>query len=358
MSSSQAPSALYRPPGAPSTGVPVPVLPSLVCPIGLRGARAVSAALHPLSRRAALPRHGPQPLQRRGAPDLTEIPIGTQGIAFDRLELDAWVEQYKRRNGRPGPDGKDCDMGRTKNARPRQSRRRSGTSTSGTEAAAFAKALANATSRKRRSTSQGDWKRPGKPRCTVYDRSEPSGKPPRSTCSRTSTCDRSATLPCTCRQLDRFIGDLPSRRPHGHAACLHRRARRARAQGKTINLALATGASHPERGCIRVARRARPHLARSGAEDQAAEGEDARRLTRCRGTSRCGCFSSCRRTWRGWRCSRSTPAVVTRKCAGCGGSGKWRYRSSRPRVFLIPKRSGQERRGKPGGAEPGGAVGD
>ena len=31
-------------------------------------------------------------------PYLTQIPIGEQGIAFDRLELDAWVEQYKSRN--------------------------------------------------------------------------------------------------------------------------------------------------------------------------------------------------------------------------------------------------------------------
>jgi hypothetical protein len=27
-------------------------------------------------------------------PLLTEIPISEQGIAFDRLELDAWVDQY------------------------------------------------------------------------------------------------------------------------------------------------------------------------------------------------------------------------------------------------------------------------
>ena len=33
---------------------------------------------------------------------VTEIPIGAQGVAFDRLELDAWVDQYKARNGRPG----------------------------------------------------------------------------------------------------------------------------------------------------------------------------------------------------------------------------------------------------------------
>jgi hypothetical protein len=35
-------------------------------------------------------------------PFLLEIPIGKQGIAFDRIDLDAWVDQYKDRNGRPG----------------------------------------------------------------------------------------------------------------------------------------------------------------------------------------------------------------------------------------------------------------
>ena len=35
-------------------------------------------------------------------PDLIEIPIGTQGIVFDRLDLDAWIDQYKQRSGRPG----------------------------------------------------------------------------------------------------------------------------------------------------------------------------------------------------------------------------------------------------------------
>ncbi len=37
-------------------------------------------------------------------PHLTIIPIGRQGVAFDRLELDAWWEQYKSRNGRPAAD--------------------------------------------------------------------------------------------------------------------------------------------------------------------------------------------------------------------------------------------------------------
>src|SRR5687768_2942894 len=34
-------------------------------------------------------------------PHITAIPIGIQGIAFDRLDLDAWVEQYKHCSGRP-----------------------------------------------------------------------------------------------------------------------------------------------------------------------------------------------------------------------------------------------------------------
>jgi len=38
---------------------------------------------------------------REVRPHVTRIPIGRQGIAFDRLELDAWVEDYVSRNGRP-----------------------------------------------------------------------------------------------------------------------------------------------------------------------------------------------------------------------------------------------------------------
>lgn len=34
-------------------------------------------------------------------PMLVEIPIGEQGIAFDRLDLDAWVDHYIACNGRP-----------------------------------------------------------------------------------------------------------------------------------------------------------------------------------------------------------------------------------------------------------------
>jgi hypothetical protein len=34
-------------------------------------------------------------------PFLTEIPIGIQGKAFDRLDLDHWVDYYKECSGRP-----------------------------------------------------------------------------------------------------------------------------------------------------------------------------------------------------------------------------------------------------------------
>jgi len=38
-------------------------------------------------------------------PHLTEIPIGKQGIAFDRLEVDLWVDEYKARHGRKQTQG-------------------------------------------------------------------------------------------------------------------------------------------------------------------------------------------------------------------------------------------------------------
>ena len=38
---------------------------------------------------------------REVRPTLTELRIGRQGVAFDRLEMDAWVDHYMRCNGRP-----------------------------------------------------------------------------------------------------------------------------------------------------------------------------------------------------------------------------------------------------------------
>jgi hypothetical protein len=37
-------------------------------------------------------------------PHIVAIPIGKQGIAFDRLDLDDWADQYKSRNGRPAAE--------------------------------------------------------------------------------------------------------------------------------------------------------------------------------------------------------------------------------------------------------------
>ena len=36
-------------------------------------------------------------------PHLTLVPIGVQGIAFDRIELDQWADQYKAEYGRRTP---------------------------------------------------------------------------------------------------------------------------------------------------------------------------------------------------------------------------------------------------------------
>lgn len=33
-------------------------------------------------------------------PRILEIPVGIQGIAFDRLDMDAWADDYKSCNGR------------------------------------------------------------------------------------------------------------------------------------------------------------------------------------------------------------------------------------------------------------------
>jgi hypothetical protein len=46
---------------------------------------------------------------REVKPFLLAVSIGNQGIGYDRLDLDAWWEQYKRRNGRPGAHYKEGD---------------------------------------------------------------------------------------------------------------------------------------------------------------------------------------------------------------------------------------------------------
>jgi hypothetical protein len=84
-------------------------------------------------------------------PYLTEVPIGTQGIGFDRLELDAWFEDYKSRNGRPARKGESTWDA---NKYPASSAGvGSGTSTSASADGEFAKALAQVKSKKQSDTS-------------------------------------------------------------------------------------------------------------------------------------------------------------------------------------------------------------
>jgi hypothetical protein len=85
-------------------------------------------------------------------PHLTEIPIGRQGIGFDRLELDAWLDDYIGRNGRPAQRGA---MRWDANEFPASSKGATyGMSTSGSRGGEFAKALEQLASQKRSNISQ------------------------------------------------------------------------------------------------------------------------------------------------------------------------------------------------------------
>jgi hypothetical protein len=85
---------------------------------------------------------------REVRPCLTEILIGVQGRAFDRLEMEAVAEEYKRRNGRPAaPRSKPWDKTEGE-CQDSNDVAESGTSTRLSTERAFAKALEHATSRK------------------------------------------------------------------------------------------------------------------------------------------------------------------------------------------------------------------
>jgi hypothetical protein len=81
---------------------------------------------------------------------LTCIPIGRQGVAFDRLELDVWVEDYVSRNGRPAERSKTWDaenqLASTKEAAS------GGLTRESRDTEEWQKAVARLTSRKRNST--------------------------------------------------------------------------------------------------------------------------------------------------------------------------------------------------------------
>ncbi len=68
---------------------------------GSRHERRHPAARSAPSRRSQLPRHGPQPVRRRGSPCPHRDPHRPPGHRFDRLELDAWMDAYIAERGRP-----------------------------------------------------------------------------------------------------------------------------------------------------------------------------------------------------------------------------------------------------------------
>jgi hypothetical protein len=91
---------------------------------------------------------------REVKPLLVAVPIGVQGVGYDRIDLDAWWEEYKRRNGQPGALLKlkgeaqwenECQV----STAGRTSQAVCGTSTKSSTVNAFAKAVARATKKKR-----------------------------------------------------------------------------------------------------------------------------------------------------------------------------------------------------------------
>src|SRR5262249_24224279 len=84
-------------------------------------------------------------------PHLTEISIGKQGIGFDRLELDAWVDEYIARNGRPAR-AKGARRWDANGCRGSYRERGSGTSTNASAGGEFARVLAQLSSRKQDAT--------------------------------------------------------------------------------------------------------------------------------------------------------------------------------------------------------------
>jgi hypothetical protein len=91
---------------------------------------------------------------REVRPLVTVIPIGKHGVAFDRVDLDAWVDEYKRRNGRP-----PAHIERTRSAelavrQDSSSVGRFGISTRSSEERAFERAVQRAMSPKPRRNSR------------------------------------------------------------------------------------------------------------------------------------------------------------------------------------------------------------
>ena len=80
-------------------------------------------------------------------PHIRSVQIGSQGIAFDRLDLDRWVDDYMRRNGRPASPSEGESLWDVSKAQGFATETGFGTSKNKSSDTRFAKALAQATSK-------------------------------------------------------------------------------------------------------------------------------------------------------------------------------------------------------------------
>jgi hypothetical protein len=96
-------------------------------------------------------------------PYLTELPIGVQGVGFDRLELDDWVDQYSARNGRPGKGVTEWDARKypASSSEPGDS-----TSISACSGGEFAAALAQLSSERHRQCLRASWRKSARRKST------------------------------------------------------------------------------------------------------------------------------------------------------------------------------------------------
>jgi hypothetical protein len=94
--------------------------------------------------------------QKEIKPYLLAVAIGSQGIGYDRIDMDLLWEQYKRRNGRPGAlykegEGQWEEAQRGSVGAPTR-QAVSGISTRSSTAAQFTKAVEQATKLRRKGT--------------------------------------------------------------------------------------------------------------------------------------------------------------------------------------------------------------
>jgi hypothetical protein len=95
-------------------------------------------------------------VNREVRPYVPNIRIGKQGIAFDRIDLDAWADEYKSRNGVPAALSGRREQWETKERQVSPNVAESGTSISDVEERAFAKALELATNGRQRKSLRSD----------------------------------------------------------------------------------------------------------------------------------------------------------------------------------------------------------